>query len=257
MSSSPPASLAPRIVAVSSKMYFSIHQTEDYLSTITKLPLPPSLSLIFLPTFLSLQQASQTLATISSPILLGAQDCATEDYGAYTGCVSPADLASLSIKIVEIGHAERRRFFAETDPVVAEKAKAVVRNNMIPLVCIGEKTHSSIASEAVGKAVSEIVPQVKAVLEAIPETSTIIFAYEPVWAIGAQHPASSDHVVSVIKEVRKLFAGRKGETRVLYGGSAGPGVWEGLKSMVDGLFLGRFSHNIDNLKKTIEEVGSA
>ena len=169
-------------------------------------------------------------------------------------------LKQVGCSIVELGHAERRREpFNETDEMVARKAQAVVRNGMVPLVCIGEKgrSKSGIMSEGVGIAVREVLPQVEAVLRVIPEGPALMFAYEPVWAIGAQEPASSDHVLAVVGEVKRLVETkrRRGEVRVLYGGSAGPGTWKGLIEGADGLFLGRFGHDLENLKKVVEEVG--
>ena len=169
-------------------------------------------------------------------------------------------LKQAGCSIVELGHAERRRApLSETDEMVARKAQAVVRNHMVPLVCIGEsgRSKSGIMSEGVGIAVREVVPQVEAVLSAIPEDAPVIFAYEPVWAIGAQEPASSDHVLAVVGELQRVMkaAGRIEGVRILYGGSAGPGTWGGLKTALDGLFLGRFGHDLDNVKRVVAEVG--
>ena len=161
--------------------------------------------------------------------------------------------------IVELGHAERRREpFYETDDIVARKAQAAVRNGLIPLICIGEKSRSGIMSEGVGLAIRECMPQVNAVLDAIPEHASVILAYEPVWAIGASEPASKDHVLAVVGELRKAAVGRgrKGEVRILYGGSAGPGTWQELREGLDGLFLGRFAHDLEAFKRVVEEVGS-
>jgi triosephosphate isomerase len=189
--------------------------------------------------------------------MLGAQDTFWEDKGAYTGEVSPLVLRQAGAKIVEIGHAERRAQFGETDDWAAKKAGAAARNGLIPLVCIGEKTHHNVASAAVGAAIAECKPQVMSVLGAVPDGSEVILAYEPVWAIGAKEPADPDHVVNVTKELRKLASGRSGVTRIVYGGSAGPGTYARIAEGVDGLFLGRFAHDIHNLKKVIEEVGGA
>ena len=162
--------------------------------------------------------------------------------------------------MVCLGHAERRRSpVSETDEDVAQKAVAVIRNGMIPLVCIGEKTKSNIMSEGVGLAIRESKPQIMKVMKALPGNVPIVFAYEPVWAIGAQEPASADHVVSVVQSlkdsIREVFGKEQADkTRILYGGSAKPGTWETLKDGVDGLFLGRFAHNVDNFEKVIKEV---
>lgn len=164
-------------------------------------------------------------------------------------------LKQIGCKIVLLGHAERRSAaFQETDEVVAKKAEAVVRNGMIPLVCIGEYKKSNIISEGVGIAIRKCRSQIMIVLRAIPSDAPVIFAYEPVWAIGAEEPAGADHVVAVANGLRGLMREWNRELMILYGGSAGPGTWEKLKEGVDGLFLGRFAHNVENLGRVIREV---
>jgi triosephosphate isomerase len=254
----PPVPRPRRIVGVSLKMYFDLPATLSYIRGVLQLDADAwnsSIDLFVIPDFVSLTESARILEP--SSILLGAQDTCWEDKGAYTGEVSPVVLRQAGARIVEIGHAERRAMFGETDETVAKKAGAAARNGLIPLVCIGEKTHHSIASAAVGAAIKECTTQVTSVLAAVPDDTEIILAYEPVWAIGAAEPADPDHVVNVTKELRKLAAGRQGTTRIVYGGSAGPGTYAKIAEGVDGLFLGRFAHDIQNLKKVIEEVGGA
>ncbi|TLD21937.1 hypothetical protein PspLS_08241 [Pyricularia sp. CBS 133598] len=190
-----------------------------------------------------------------SPILPGAQDCYSEDAGAYTGEVSPAVLAEVGCRIVELGHAERRRLFAETDATTAAKAAAVVRNGMIPLVCVGETARQ----DDISAAVADVAAQVQAVMAAVPDDAEVVLAYEPVWAIGAAQPAAAEYVVSVTRGIRELecVRAREGPVRILYGGSAGPGLFEKLKDGVDGLFLGRFAHDPEQFIRTIQEVSEA
>ena len=107
-----------------------------------------------IPDLISMQSSKQLLE--GTDIKLGAPDCFWEDAGAFTGEVSPMNLKELGVGIVELGHAERRRLFGETDETVALKARAVLRNSMIPLICIGERTQSSIQD-----ALSEVQPQVE------------------------------------------------------------------------------------------------
>lgn len=111
-------------------------------------------------------------------------------------------------------------------------------------------------SEGVGVAIREVLPQVEVILDAVPGDADVVFAYEPVWAIGKLEAAGADHVLGVVGVVRRCVEGRgrKGAVRILYGGSAGPGIWEGLKGGVDGLFLGRFGHDVENVRKVVEEV---
>lgn len=163
-------------------------------------------------------------------------------------------LSEVGVKIVEVGHAERRRLFGEDDATVAKKAAAVSRNGMIPLVCIGEQTRGDI-----GVAVDECRTQVEAVMGGVPSTAEVALAYEPVWAIGASEPAGEEHVLRVVEGIRRLdcVKSRRGVTRVVYGGSAGPGLYERLKTGLDGLFLGRFGHDPERFVKTIREVAEA
>lgn len=254
----PPLPPRRRLVGVSLKMYFDLHQTLSYTRGVLQLDglaWQSNVDLFIIPDFVSLHPSTEILR--ESHVILGAQDTHWEDRGAFTGEVSPVTLKQAGARIVELGHAERRAMFGETDETVAKKAGAAARNGLIPLVCIGEKTHSNIASAAVGMAVQECRPQVTSVLAAVPDEAEVILAYEPVWAIGAKEPADPDHVVNVTKELRKLAAGRTGVTRIVYGGSAGPGTFAKIVEGVDGLFLGRFAHDIQNLKKVIEEVGGA
>lgn len=254
MTSTPP-SLPKRLVGVSLKMYFDLDQTSSYIKSIAS-STPThhhTCSIFIIPSFPTLTTAS-TLLRPTPHILLGAQNCHWEDSGPYTGEVSPKMLSQIGCTIVELGHAERRRGpFNETDEITAMKAQAVVRNGMIPLVCIGEKARSSIVSEGVGIAVRECSPQITAVLRAVPKDSPIIFAYEPVWAIGATEPASADHVVAVVKSLKEIVGTWK-EVRIIYGGSAGPGTWGSLKEGVDGLFLGRFGHKVEDFMEAVREV---
>lgn len=251
-SSTPPRR---RLVGTSLKMYFDLPKTQSYITAVSALGAlaeKNNIDLFVIPDFISLLPAHETLQ--STPVLLGAQDTFSSDSGAFTGEISPLNLAQAGVKIVEIGHAERRRMFGETDGDVASKCAAVVRHGMVPLVCVGEKTHGAIASAAVGMAVEECRVQVNAVLKSVPDEAEVVLAYEPVWAIGAAQPADADHVVAVAKELRRMVSGRKGLTRILYGGSAGPGTFERLKEGVDGLFLGRFAHDVGNLEKVIMEM---
>ncbi|KAF2836056.1 triosephosphate isomeras-like protein [Patellaria atrata CBS 101060] len=251
--------LERRIVGTSLKMYFSPSRTLSYTKNIASLaPLAAAsnVDLFLIPDFLNLTSCASILSSTPDPVLLGAQDTYFEDYGAFTGEVSPQSLKDIGVSIVELGHAERRRLFGETDGNIAKKAAAVVRNGMIPLICVGEVSapSSGPASAAVGMAVRECRTQMLSALAAIPDGSEVIFAYEPVWAIGASEPAGKDHVVAVTKELRRICGERKGRVRILYGGSAGPGTFENLKEGVDGLFLGRFAHEVGNLEKVIEEM---
>ena len=250
--------LPKRLVGVNTKMYFDLPTTTSYITALSKIapPATSSTGIFVIPSYPCLPSASKILES-STQVLLGAQNCHEEDSGAHTGEVSPLVLKQMGCSMVLLGHAERRASpYNESDEVVASKAIAVTRNEMIPLVCIGEKSKSKIMSEGVGIAIRECTPQITSVLRTISENTPIIFAYEPVWAIGAQEPASADHVLNVAKSLKHLIEtkGGKREFRVLYGGSAKPGTWDTLKNGLDGLFLGRFAHNVENFERVVKEV---
>ena len=253
----PAPSLPRRLVGVSTKMYFDLPTTYNYVTSVSKLyAAPPSITIFLVPDFPALSEAARILKG-TPHILLGAQNCHYEDQGAYTGEVSPLVLKQVGCSIVELGHAERRRPpLNETNELIAAKGQAAVRNKLVPLVCIGEREKSQIMSEGVGLALRECLPQMTSLLSALAPSSDIIFAYEPMWAIGADKPASADHVLAVVAGLRRAVqnTGRTGETRFLYGGSAGPGTWSQLKGGLDGLFLGRYAHDLDKLKQVVKEV---
>lgn len=251
-----PTFIQKRIVGVSLKMYFNLEKTAQYIRDCAYLgpqAVSNNVDIFIIPDFLSLTAASTTLRLEAPTIQLGAQDCFWEDDGAYTGEISPAVLKSIGCSLVELGHAERRRLFGETDAQVAKKAQAAIRNGMTPLVCIGEKTKGTV-----DEAVEECRPQIESILQVMAmdqDDIMVIFAYEPVWAIGQDKPASAEYVVNVTKKLRELCGPR--HVRFLYGGSAGPGTFDAMRDGVDGLFLGRFAHSIKNFSEVIREVGAS
>ncbi|KAL4903625.1 hypothetical protein BDW74DRAFT_37020 [Aspergillus multicolor] len=266
--------LPKNLLLISLKMYFEPSRTLEYCRAlldpdIVRPENRSKLLLALIPDFLTIypcaeiiKEYASTLPSVDSPslpapFLLGAQDCFWESLGAYTGEVSPLSLSSLGVSIVELAHAERRSIFGETDEQAAGKAAATCAQGMVPLVCIGEiSAPGPVASAAVGLAVRECEPLVRAILNAIPTDAPVIFAYEPVWAIGKPKPASVDHISAVVDGLRALIGQRPGDVRFLYGGSAGPGLWGpgGLGKAVDGMFLGRFAHEIEGVRKVVREV---
>jgi triosephosphate isomerase (TIM) len=270
--------LPQKLLIISLKMYFTPSRTLQYLRDLldpqNEIVLSKNRSkllLALIPDFLTiypcaeiireweskLPEAENEEGVLPPPFLLGGQDSFWEDLGAYTGEVSPLALREVGASLVELGHAERRDIFGETDEITGKKASAVSKQGLIPLVCIGElSAPGQVASEAVGLAVRECETQIRAVLRALPDHAPVIFAYEPVWAIGKPQPASVDHVAAVVAGIRAVIGKREGDVRVLYGGSAGPGLWSegGLGKVVDGMFLGRFAHQVEGVRKVVREV---
>ncbi|MEM9269608.1 MAG: triose-phosphate isomerase, partial [Pseudomonadota bacterium] len=164
-----------------------------------------------------------TFAQVGLPFAFGAQDCHTEDKGAFTGDTSAQLLAELGASAVIVGHSERRAMHTESSALVAAKAQAAWRAGLTAVICIGETEQDRDAGhtlEIVGAQLAQSVPQ-----GASAETTVI--AYEPVWAIGTGRTASPEDIAEVHGAIRQDLAKRFGEDtaaalRVLYGGSVKP-----------------------------------
>lgn len=241
----------PLYIGVSTKMYMGYQASLRWLSEVRSfvddrpgLAAEDSPVRVFvIPSFPALEPAARILA--GSPVLLGAQNCAWGD-GPLTGEVSPGMLAELGVSLVEIGHAERRRLFAEDDAVVARKVRAAVGHSLTPLLCIGEPDKLDA-----GAAADFCVGQVLAAAEGDSALAArLVLAYEPVWAIGAQEPAPPQHVNAVLTRIRGALGPG---CPIIYGGSAGPGLLPQLPA-ADGLFLGRFAHDAANLARVLDEA---
>lgn len=245
-------------LGVSLKMYFdhetAVRWTADVVDLVGDDPAVTQgrVRLAVLPTFVSLDAAHRAIG--DSPIGLGAQDLSWADCGAYTGEVSGRDLATLGCRYAEIGHAERRRLFGEDDTMIAAKLAAAVRNGLTPILCVGEE-ESTRPERAAQVCVDQAHAALAALSTPIPE---LIIAYEPVWAIGADRPASADHIRTVCGRLRAQVPSGPGGGRplVIYGGSGGPGLLTGLTDALDGLFLGRFAHDPAALQQMIAEAES-
>ena len=142
------------------------------------------------------------------PVALGAQNCAVEDAGAFTGEVSPVMLAKLHVEYVIVGHSERRAMFGETDAVVAAKLKAVLRNGMVPVCCVGE----TVDERDIGMTQERLSSQVEAAVGAMPPEAVagMVVAYEPVWAIGTGQAATPEDAQGACAWIRGVVASTVG-----------------------------------------------
>lgn len=241
------------MLGVNLKMYFGIRQSHEWLDRFAdrarREAWSNDLSVFVLPDFLSLGAAARMLADTGMSI--GAQDIAAEDRGPYTGEVSGPTLAEAGCRYALVGHAERRELFGDSARIVALKASAAVRNGLTPIICVGEGTQQRSPEAA-----RTCIKQIRSALAGVADTAGIVIAYEPVWAIGRDSPAEPDHIADVAIRVRGVLAERHGPNHLLYGGSAGPGLMGRLEGSVDGLFLGRFAHDLGSLADVVAEMRS-
>ncbi|MFD4957846.1 triose-phosphate isomerase family protein [Microbacterium sp. NPDC058389] len=243
--------IAP-LVAVSHKAYFDARRTRQWLASVAKQlaarPRGAATELLVLPATPLLGDAVTALAGTGASV--GVQDVSAHGLGAHTGEL-PAELAKeLGAAVAMVGHAERRRDQGETDDLVRRKAAAVWAAGITPLICVGE-TQQANAAVAAAKTVAQLL---RVRPDIAPQGARMIVAYEPVWAIGAADAAPDDYVVQVCEAIRSEVAGLPIDSRVIYGGSAGPGQLTRLADHVDGLFLGRRAHDPAALISVLDEA---
>ncbi len=192
-------------------------------------------------------------------IKIGAQNMHWEESGAYTGEVSAKMLKSINVEYVIIGHSERRQYFAETNETVNLKIKTAIKNELKPIVCVGE----TLEQRESGKAEEIITTQTALALEGIDknDVSKIILAYEPIWAIGTGKTATSEDANNSIKAIRKKVSELYGdqianEIIILYGGSVKPENAKELFSTsdIDGGLVGGASLKVEDFSKIILSV---
>ena len=205
-------------------MFKTIAETGDFFTQF--LPLVSSVShcgIVVAPPFTALTAASAAAA--SSKVSIAAQDVYFEKAGAFTGEVSIPMLLDAGCTYTIVGHSERRQLFGETDETVNKKASAALVSGLKPIVCIGE----TLAERDRGEAETVVGRQVRNSLAQLTESdlSSIIVAYEPVWAIGTGRTATPEVAAgmhaSIRKTIEEVWGAKAAEDiRILYGGSVKP-----------------------------------
>ena len=183
------------------------------------------LLIIFSPPFITLKDAV-ALTRENKQIKIAAQNCYTEDKGAYTGEISVPMIKSTGAEYIIIGHSERRAYFNESYEMLAKKVDITLRHGLSPIFCCGEK----LEIREKGEHFQLVREQIENSLFHLDTTafSKVIIAYEPVWAIGTGVTATPDQAQEMHAHIRKLIAEKYGNvtaenTTILYGGSVNAG----------------------------------
>ncbi len=217
----------------------------------------PQIQRFIIPPFTACRQVKAALAQTS--VKVGAQNMHWADNGAWTGEISPLMVKDCNLDLVELGHSERREFFGETNETVGLKTEAAIRHGLTPLICIGE----TLIEREAGRAREVLATQVAGAFSKLTKTqqsASILLAYEPVWAIGANGiPATSDYAdarQAEIIEVAATILGRR--IPCLYGGSVNPANCQELISCphIDGLFIGRSAWTIEGYLDILEKCST-
>jgi len=208
------------VIAGNWKMHMGPAKTRAFCAALRLENVRPEHELLIFPPAVSLEAAS----TARPPrVQLGVQNVHWEDEGAFTGEMSASMAREAGAAFALIGHSERRHVFGETDEQVARKTKAVVRNGLTPVVCVGE----TLAERNAGRVEEVILRQIDAVVPALASARRALVAYEPVWAIGTGETATPSDASAAHATLRARLRERLGETTgrevvLLYGGSVKP-----------------------------------
>jgi len=207
------------------------------------------------PPYTSLSDVKEVI--METNIKLGAQDCYWDRCGAFTGEVSASMLKDVGCEYVIIGHSERRQFFGETNETVNKKAKAVLKEGLRPIICVGEK----LEERKSGKTFEVVKDHVANSLAGFAKEDMLktVIAYEPVWAIGTGVNATKEQAEDVHQYIRKLLKDMFGlevakSVRIQYGGSVKPDNIKELISQedVDGALVGGASINADSFVQIVK-----
>jgi triosephosphate isomerase len=244
------------------KMYKTVQQTVAYFRGLDDLTrdIPESeLCLFAAASYTALYTVSAELSKMR--VYLGAQDLFWEDTGPYTGAVSPIMLKECGVRVVQVGHSERRRHFGETDSSVNKKVRASLHHGFTTLICIGE----TIEEKSWNVTEERLRQQVKIALNNVRpgQLSKVWLAYEPVWAIGEEGtpatPEYANRMHQVIRDVLMVKFSNEGQfVPILYGGSVNTenAIEMIAQPEVDGLYIGRSAWRATEFNLLIRQVRS-
>lgn len=249
------------IIAGNWKMYKSFDEAVEFIEAVReavpseeKVDAVVCAPAIYLPTLVDI--ATET------DLAIGAQNMHFEEEGAFTGEISPSQLASIHVDYVILGHSERREMFNETDEAVNKKVKAALANGIVPIICCGE----TLEEREAGNTEAKVSGQIRAALEGFSaeEVSHMVIAYEPIWAIGTGKTATADDANQVCGAIRnvvqELYGAETAEAiRIQYGGSVKPeNIVELLsKDHIDGALVGGASLQVESYLKLLEAGANA
>ncbi|EAQ37825.1 triosephosphate isomerase [Dokdonia sp. MED134] len=237
------------IVAGNWKMNNDLAATAGLITDLKRKVNNGDAEVIIAPTYINLHSAFESLS--DSNITVAAQNMHQAKSGAYTGEISAAMLKSVGVNTVILGHSERRAYFNEGDELLTEKVNAALENEMRVIFCFGEELEDRKA----GNQEKVVESQLKNALFHLDASawSSIVLAYEPVWAIGTGETASPEQAQDMHAFIRKTVAETYNEevaenVTILYGGSVKPGNAKEIfgKPDVDGGLIGGASLKADD-----------
>ena len=249
------------IIAGNWKMYKSFEEAIQFVDAVQdKIPSNDHVDAVICAPALYLPTLVQVAS--DSDLAIGAQTMHYENEGAFTGEISPAQLASIEVDYVILGHSERREYYNETDEAVNKKVLAALEHNIVPIICCGE----TLAEREAGTTEQKVAGQITAALSgfAAQQVEHMVIAYEPIWAIGTGKTATADDANQVCGAIRAVVeqlynADTAQAIRIQYGGSVKPdNIVELLsKEHIDGALVGGASLQPESYIKLLEAAANA
>jgi triosephosphate isomerase (TIM) len=212
-----------KIVAGNWKMNKTLQEGIELAKTVNRQVEDDGVIIVLCTPFIHLTEVRNTITKDS--LYLGAQNCAAEASGAFTGEISAAMIKSTGADFVIIGHSERRIYYHEDDAVVNKKVKLAIAHDLVPIFCCGEVLqerqsgiHMKVVRSQIENGLFNLSPD---------DFSKVVIAYEPVWAIGTGVTATSAQAQEMHKIIREIISEKYGNqvadnTSILYGGSCKP-----------------------------------
>jgi len=235
-----------KIVAGNWKMNKTLQEGIELAKTVNRQVEDNGVVIVLCTPFIHLSEVSNVITKDS--LFIGAQNCAAEASGAFTGEVSVDMIKSTGAEYVIIGHSERRSYYHEDDAMLNKKVKLALAAGLTPIFCCGEvlaerqaNNHMKVVKTQIENGLFDLSPD---------DFGQVVIAYEPVWAIGTGVNATSDQAQEMHKAIRELIAEKYGNqladhTSILYGGSCKPSNARELfaNADVDGGLIGGASLN--------------
>lgn len=229
------------IIAGNWKMNNGVSEAKKLATEILELDLSKDVEAVLCTPAIDLYPVKELIK--DSDIKLGAQNMYFEESGAYTGEISPLMLKDLGVEYVILGHSERREYFKECDETINKKVISALKNDLQPILCVGE----TLEERESGSEKDKVKGQIEKNLSGLsPEDfDKVVIAYEPIWAIGTGKTASSDdaeEMCAYIRELVKEIFGQEAadKVRIQYGGSVKPENVKDImsKENIDGALVG-------------------
>lgn len=246
-----------KLVIANWKMNLNMQESSIFLHKLSeKVRTHRNLETILAPSTFTLQSLS--LQVNHRQFKLAAQNFYWRDHGAFTGEVAISQLRGI-VQYALVGHSERRHIFHETDKDVRAKVAAAIRNNIRPILCIGENADERnygetdlVISDQLAGGLANVSSE---------DVEKVVIAYEPVWAIGTGVNANPEDVRKAVRTIRnqikQLYGAKTAENiQIVYGGSIQPEFASDYAKIkgIDGLLIGGASLNAEKFSQIVEKV---